>query len=444
MHKLAAFALISTLFVAGAVFAQQKSGKNSVYEELNFFDEAFERIRQDAVDSVTDTKLIGAAISGMLSGLDPHSSFLDEAAYKAIQTPANQNQVGLGLVVTIENGQLKVVSPQDGSPAAQAGIKPGDLIFTIDKEPVYDLTLGEAEQKLRGPAESEVELVLRRGNGGPIEVKIKREPYKLQTVTGRVVMGNIGYLRIAGFDAGTAAALAGVAQDLRQRAGNKLAGFILDLRNNPGGSFDAAVAAADAFLDKGDIVVVKGRKPATAKRIGATPGDLAKGLPLVALVNGGTAREAELVIGALQDNRRAVIIGTKSFGESSIESFIPLGNGGAIRLTTARFTTPNGREIQGKGLEPDLGVTPLKLAKLGRGEGRHEADLPGALKNPDQPAAEPGKPPADAPPGATATPGPEEAPSVATGDMGSSSDEQLTQAIDVLRGLSLIGRRAAG
>lgn len=444
MIRLASVALISTLFVAGAVFAQQKSGKDGVYEELNFFDEAFERIRQDAVDPVADTKLIGAAISGMLSGLDPHSAFLDEAAFKALQAPANENQASLGLVVTIDNGQLKVISPQDGSPAAQAGIKPGDLIFTIDKEPVYDLTLGEAEQKLRGPDGSEVQLTLRRGSGAPIDLTIKREPYRLQTVTARVLMGNIGYLRIAGFDAGIQAALGGAVQELRQRSGNKLIGFILDLRNNPGGSFDGAVAAADAFLDKGDIAVVKGRKPASTKRVSATPGDIAKGLPLVALVNGGTAREAELVVGALQDNRRAVLLGTKSFGESSIESLIPLGNGGAVRLTTARFTTPNGREIQGKGLEPDLGVAPLKLAKLGHGDGRHEADLPGALKNPDQPAAAPGKPPADSPPGATATPAPEEAPSVATGDMGSASDEQLTQAIDVLRGLSLIGRRAAG
>jgi carboxyl-terminal processing protease len=445
MHRLATIALISTLLVAGAVFAQQKAGKDSVYEELNFFDEAFERIRQDSVDPITDSKLIGAAISGMLSGLDPHSSFLDEAAYKAMQTPANDNQVGLGLVVTIENGQLKVISPQDGSPAARAGINPGDLIFMIDKDPVYDLTLGEAEQKLRGPAGSEVELKLRRGNAAPIDVKVKREPYKLRTVVARMVTGNIGYVRIAGFDADTQAALAGAVQDLRQRTGNKVIGFIVDLRNNPGGNFDAAIAAADAFLDKGDIAVVKGRKPASAKRVSATPGDLAKGLPLVALVNGGTAREAELVVGALQDNHRAVLLGTKSFGESSIESLIPLGNGGAIRLTTSRFTTPNGREIQGKGLEPDLGVQPVKLAKLAHGEGRHEADLPGALKNPDQPATvEPGKPPADAPPGATATPAPEEAPSVASGDLGSASDEQLTQAIDVLRGLSLISRRATG
>jgi carboxyl-terminal processing protease len=444
MHKLAIIALVSMFLVPFGAVAQQKSGNDGVYEELNFFDEAFERVREDAVDPVTDTKLINSAISGMLSGLDPRSSFLDEAAFKALQTPANDNQTSLGLVVTIESGQLKVISPQDGSPAAEAGVKPGDLIFAIDKEPTYDLTLGEAEQKLRGPAGSEVELTLRRGNSGPIELKIKREPFKLQTVNARVEAENIGYLRVAGFDGGTAAALSNAVQDLRQKSGNKLIGFILDLRNNPGGSFDAAVATADALIDKGDIVVVKGRKPASTKKISATPGDVAKGLPIVALINGGTAREAELVVGALQDNHRAVVLGTKSFGESSIESMIPLDNGGAIRLTTARFTTPNGREIQGKGLEPDLGVSALKLAKLGHGEGRHEADLPGALKNPDEPDTGAAKPPANAPAGATATPAPQEAPSVATGEMGSPSDEQLTQAIDVLRGLSLIGRRASG
>jgi carboxyl-terminal processing protease len=443
MRRLAIVALVSTLFLTGSVFAQQKTGKDGVYEELNFFDEAFERIRQDSVDSVSDTKLIGAAISGMLTGLDPRSSFLDEAAYKALQRSANDDKTGIGIAVTIDNAQLKVISPRDGSPAAQAGIKPGDVIYSIDKEPVYDLTLGEAEQKLRGAAGSEVALTLRRGTSGPIEATIKREPFKLQTVVSRIEGGNIGYLRVAGFDAATPAALTAAVQDLRQRSGDKLIGFILDLRNNPGGSFDAAVATADALLDKGDIVIVKGRKPAATKRISATPGDIAKALPIVALINGGTAREAELVVGALQDNHRAVTLGTKSFGESAIETLIPLGNGGAIRLTTARFTTPNGRQIQGKGLEPDLGVSPLKLAKLGHGEGRHEADLPGALKNPDQ-AAAPAKPPADAPPGATPTPASQEAPSVATDEIGSSSDEQLMQAIDVLRGLSLVGRRAAG
>jgi carboxyl-terminal processing protease len=442
VRRLAIVILMSVPLFAGGVFAQQRAGKDNVYEELNLFDQAFERIREDAVDPVTDAKLIGAAIAGMLSGLDPHSSFIDEAAFKASQTPANDDAASLGMAVTIDSGQLKVISPEDGSPAAQAGIRPGDVIFTIDQEPVYDLTLGEAEQKLRGPAGSEVQLTLRRGTEKPIDLTLRREPYKLQTVVGRVEAGNIGYLRIAGFDGGTQAALAAAVQDLRQKTGSKPLGFILDLRNNPGGAFDAAVAVADAFIDKGDIVVVKGRKPTSAKRISATPGDLAKGLPLVALVNGGTAREAELVAGALQDNHRAVLLGSKTFGESSIESVIPLGDGGgAIRLTTARFTTPSGREIQSKGLDPDLAVTSLKLARLAQSQMRREADLPGALKNPDQAGD---KMPANAPPGATPTPAPAEAPAVATEDMGSASDEQLVQAIDVLRGLSVFNRRAAG
>ena len=369
--------------VAGGVFAQQKAGKDNVYEELNLFDQAFERIRQDAVDPVTDTKLIGSAIAGMLSGLDPHSSFIDEAAFRAMQTPANDDTTTLGLAVTIEGGQLKVISPEDGSPAARAGIRPGDVIYTIDKEPVYDLTLGEAEQKLRGPVGSEVRLVLRRGTEKPFDLSLKREAHKLETVVGRVESGNVGYLRIAGFDGGTQAALTAAVQDLRQKIGSKLVGFILDLRNNPGGGFDAAVAVADAFIDKGDIVVVKGRKPASLKRIAATPGDLAKGLPLVALVNGGTAREAELVAGALQDNHRAVLLGSKTFGDSSIERVNPLLSNGAIRLTTARFMTPTGRETQGRGLKPDLAAVPMRLKKLMHGEWRHEVDMRGALKNTD-------------------------------------------------------------
>ena len=441
MRRLAIAIVMSVPLFAGGVFAKQKAGKDEVYEELNLFDQAFERIRQDAVDPVTDAKLIESAIAGMLSALDPHSSFIDEAAFKASQTPANDDGGTPGLAVTIQNGQLQVISPEDGSPAARAGIRPGDVIFTIDNELVYDLTLAEAEHKLRGPAGSEVQLTLRRGAEKPIDVTLKREAYKLQTVVGRVEAGNIGYLRIAGFDGGTQAALAAAVQDLRQKTGNKLIGFILDMRNNPGGVFDAAVALADAFIDKGDIVVVKGRKPTSVKRISATPGDLAKGLPLVALVNGGTAREAELVAGALQDNHRALLLGSKTFGESSIVSVIPLSDGGAIRLTTARFTTPLGREIQGKGLDPDLAVTSLKLARLAQGLVRREADLPGALKNPDQATD---KPPTDIPPGATATPAPDEAPAVATEDIGSASDEQLIQAVDVLRGLSVFSHHAAG
>ena len=290
MRRLAILMLMTLPLFAGGVFAQQKAGKDTVYEELNLFDQAFERIRQDAVDPVSDAKLIGSAIAGMLSGLDPHASFMDDAALKASQTPANDDAGTLGLAVTIQNGQLQVISPEDGSPAARAGIRPGDAIFTIDKEPVYDLTLSEVEQKLRGPVGSEVRLVLRRGTEKPFDLSLKREAHKLETVVGRVESGNVGYLRIAGFDGGTQAALAAAVQDLRQKIGSKLVGFILDLRNNPGGGFDAAVAVADAFIDKGDIVVVKGRKPATIKRIAATPGDLAKGLPLVGLITRGRVR----------------------------------------------------------------------------------------------------------------------------------------------------------
>jgi carboxyl-terminal processing protease len=439
---------------AGVVVAQQQGGKDAVYEELNLFDEAFERVREDAVDPVTDPKLIGAAISGMLSGLDPRAAYLDPAAYQALRTPSANNDVGIGVVLALDKGELKVISPRDGSPAAAAGIEPGDLVFSIDKEPIYDLTLAEDQRKLSGPPGSTVALVLLRGQSAPIKVTVKRAADDLQTVTARVEDNDIGYLRLAGFNDGTPAALTAAVQDLRQKTGGKLLGLVLDLRNNPGGSFQDAVVAAAAFLDKGEVALVKGRQPDSLKHITAPPGDLVKGLPIVVLVNGGTAREAELVAGALQDNQRAMLLGTKTYGESGVESLIPLADGGAIRLTTARFTTPDGREIDGKGLEPDLTVTPLKLQKLAQEEGLHEADLPGALKNPDQaaPAASPaggapasgGKPaPTAVPSGAAATPQ-KTAPSVATKEIGGAKDEQLTQALDILRGLIVFNRRASG
>ena len=447
-----AVALIVFLAPAAAL-PQAKSGKSGVYEQLNLFGEAFERIRHDAVEPVGDNKLIESAIAGMLAGLGPHSVYLNEAEYQALQSPASEESAVTGLVVTHDNGQVKVVAPRDGSPAAAADIKPGDMIFTIDKEPTYDLTLPEIEQKLRGPAGSEVTLMLRRGTGAPLEVKLKRAAGKFPTVTARLESGDIGYVRLAGFDGETAGALTAAVKDLRQQAGNKLIGFIIDLRNNPGGGFDAAVAAADAFIDKGDITVVKSRKFDSAKRIAATPGDVANGQPIVALVNGGTAREAELVAGALQDTHRAVLLGSKTFGESAIETMIPLNGNGAIRLTTARFVTPSGRPIQGKGLDPDLTVSPLKLAKVTQADRRREADLRGALKNPDaaKPAAG-GATPNGAAPGAatpakepdtTATPPKGDQPTVASGDIGTISDEQLSEAVDVLRGLALVNGRTA-
>jgi carboxyl-terminal processing protease len=444
-----ALALALIVFLApAAALPQATSGKNGVYEQLNLFGEAFERIRHDAVEAVGDNKLIETAIAGMLAGLGPNSVYLNETEYKALQERTASEGGSTGLVVTLAAGQVKVVAPRDGSPAASADIKPGDTIFTIDKEPTYDLTLAEIDQKLAGPVDSEVALMLRRGTGAPVEVKLKRVAGKFPTVNARLESGDIGYIRIAGFGDATAGTLADAVKDLRQQAGNKLSGFILDLRNNPGGGFDAAVAAADAFIDKGDITVVKSRKPDSTKRIAATPGDVANGQPIVALVNGGTAREAELVAGALQDTHRAVLLGSKTFGESAIETLIPLNGNGAIRLTTARFETPSGRPIQGKGLDPDLIVSPLKLEKVAQVDRRREADLRGALKNPDaQPdvkGAAPGGAAPKPPPGATtATPPKGDEPTVASGDIGTPSDEQLSEAVDVLRGLALINGRTA-
>jgi carboxyl-terminal processing protease len=350
-------------------------------------------------------------------------------------------------VLTMDNSIAKVVSPRDGSPAAAADIKPGDMIFSIDKEPTYEMTLPEIEQKLRGPADSEVTLMVRRGSDKPFEVKLKRAaPGTFKSVDKHLESGNIGYVRLAAFDAGTTDALAAAIKDLRQQAGNKLIGFILDLRNNPGGSFDDAVKAADTFIDKGDIAIVKSRKGENLKHVAATQGDLANGQPIVALVNGGTAREAEMVAGALQDSRRAVLLGTKTFGESAIETLIPLNGEGAVRLTTARYLTPSGRVIHGKGLEPDLAVSPVKLEKLAQVDRRREADLRGALKNPDAEPATPNAAPSDKNSDSKtspATPPKTEQPVVATGDIGTQSDEQLTEAIDVLHGLAVVSGRTA-
>jgi carboxyl-terminal processing protease len=447
MRKLATVLLLLILVAPGAALSQTKSGKGGVYEQLNLFSEAFERIRQDAVEPVPDSKLIATAITGMLTSLDPNCVYMSEAAYQAMKTQTGTGNVpaSIGLVVTIDNGQLKVVSPRDGSPAAEAGIKPGDVIYAINKEPTYDLTLTEVEEKFAGPPGSEVDLTLRRDAGnGPVHVKMKRADTKLQTVASRVEGGDIGYIRIAGFDGTTQATLASAVHDMRQKIGSKLLGFVIDLRNNPGGSFAAAVATADAFINKGDITVVKGRKTDDVKRIAATPGDLANGLPIVVLVNGGTAREAELVAGALQDNHRAVLLGTKTFGQSAIESIIPLHGNGAVRLTTARYVTPSGRAIQGKGLTPDLKVVPLKLEKIAQGDRRREADLPGALKNTDPvakpPATPPTRPLSAAPSGTGGTSSATNA-AVASGDIGTENDEQLAQALDVLRGLSLTSAR---
>lgn len=419
---------------------------NGVYDQLNLFGEAFERIRHDSVDPVTDKKLVQTAIEGMLAGLDPHSVYLTDSQYKALETKTPQANGSSGLVVTIDNSEVKVVSPRDGSPAAKADIKPDDIIYSIDKQPTYDMTLPEVEQHLSGPVGSDMTLLLRReGERKPITLTLKRVAGPFATVTHRLD-GDIGYIRLSGFDDGTPDLLTAAIKDLRQQSAGKLIGFVLDLRNNPGGSFDAAVKCADDFIAKGDVALIANRKPAGIKHIAATHDDITNGQPVVALVNSGTASEAELVAAALQDNKRAVLLGSKTFGESSIQTLIPLGDNGAIRLTTARFLSPAGHEIDGKGLTPDLTVSPLKLERVVEADSLREADLPGAMKNPDQPApktAMPAQSGAQKPP--AATPPKAEQPAVSTKDIGTSSDEQLSEAEDVLRGLALVsgGGRAA-
>jgi len=451
-------------------YPQAKSGNSAVYEQLNLFDEAFQRIRQDAVEAPTDDKLTTTAITGMLNAMDPRAVYMTEAEYKARQTPTPSQSGSIGAVVTIEGGQAEIVSPRDGSPAAAAGIKPGDALYMIDKQPTYDMSLADIDQALRGPVGSKVKLLLRRGSGAPLEVTVTRGNDPFKSVSFHLEGSTVGYIRIAGFDDKSAADLAAAVKSMEaQAAGNKLIGLVLDLRNDPGGNFNDAVATADALLDKGDITVVKGRKADDVKHIAATPGDVTNGLPIVAIVNGGTAREAELLAGALQDNHRAILLGSKTFGESAIETTIPLNGEGAVRLTTARFLTPNGHPIQAKGVIPDLMVGPVKLQRLARGDTRHEADLPGALKNTD-PEIQTGAPPAPAKPG-PAKPGPAKpgatapgaakpgttepgqpsagaggkpgaaAPGVANNDIGGPSDEQLAEAIDVLHGLAMTSAR---
>ena len=446
-------ALALVLFLApSAALPQGDADKSGIYEQLNLFGEAFDRIRHDAVDPVTDRKLVDTAIAGMLASLDPSSIYLTQDEYDALKNPSSGSNASVGLVVTLTKGQVRVITPRDGSPAAKADVKPGDIIYSIDKEPTFDLTLPEVEQKLRGQAGTEVTLLLRRGNANPTEVKMKRAAGPFPTVTAHLQDGDVGYVRVASFDAATPAALDAAVKDLQAQAGSRLIGFVVDLRNDPGGSFDAAVKTADAFIDKGDIAIVKSRNPDETKHIAATPGDIANGQPIVALVNGGTADQAELVAGALQDSHRAILLGTRTFGESAIDTLIPLNGNGAIRLTTARFETPSGRVIEGKGLDPDLVVSPLKLEKVVQLDRLREADLRGALKNPDakpeKPAGAPGAGPsgAAAPPKGASAAAPAakpEQPSVASGDIGTTSDEQLSEAIDVLRGLALASGRTA-
>jgi carboxyl-terminal processing protease len=445
-HTAAVAATLVWLFLPQAAAQQQPQQKapspqstSDTYRQLDLFGEVFERVRADYVEEVTDEQLIEAAVNGMLSSLDPHSSYMNPKNFRDMQVQVRGEFGGLGIEVTMENGLIKVVSPIDDTPAAKAGLKPGDFITHLDGEPVLGLTLNEAVERMRGPIASDIKLTIRREGRDAFDVTLTRAVVKIQSVKSHLEGSDIGYVRITSFNEQADSGLQAALKALKAQAGDRLAGIVLDLRNNPGGLLDQAIAVSDDFLDKGEIVSTRGRHSEDAARYNAKPGDLTSGLPVVVLINGGSASASEIVAGALQDHHRAVLLGTRSFGKGSVQTIIQLPGHGAMRLTTARYYTPSGRSIQAKGIEPDITVEPAKIEKIAVAEGRHEADLRGALKNTDPNATKPQG--ANVPPG-TKPATPSESLAVDPNVLGTADDYQLARALDMLRGVALFNAKA--
>src|SRR5713101_3961848 len=345
----------------GAARAASSSNTQDTYKQLNLFGDVFELVRNGYVDEVKDDTLVEGAINGMLTALDPHSNYLNAKNFNDMKVQTRGEFGGLGIEVSMESGLVKVVSPIDDTPAAHAGLKPGDLITHLDGTPVQGLTLPEAVEKMRGPVNSDINLTIRREGREPFDVKLTRAVIRIQSVRSHLESNNIGYVRITSFNEQTDVGLNNAMKNLKAQASNKLIGVVLDLRNNPGGLLDQAVAVSDAFLDKGEIVSTRGRRSEDAQRYNARTGDIAAGLPVVVLINGGSASASEIVAGALQDHHRAILLGTRSFGKGSVQTIIPLAGHGAMRLTTARYYTPSGRSIQAKGIDPDIVVEAAKI-----------------------------------------------------------------------------------
>jgi carboxyl-terminal processing protease len=361
----------------------QAAAAADTYRQLSLFGDVFERVRADYVEKPDDGKLIESAINGMLAGLDPHSSYMDTKSFRDMQVQTRGEFGGLGIEVTMEEGLIKVVAPIDETPAAKAGIMANDIITHLDDEPVQGLTLNQAVEKMRGPVNTKIKLkVMRKGGDKPVEVSITRDIIRVRSVRSRLEGDDVGFIRVTQFNEQTTDGLKKAVADLTAQAGDKLKGFVIDLRNNPGGLLDQAISVSDAFLEKGEIVSTRGRNAEETQRFNARAGDLSKGKPLIVLINGGSASASEIVAGALQDHRRATVIGTRSFGKGSVQTIIPLGSGnGALRLTTARYFTPSGRSIQAKGISPDIEVLQEVPEELkARTDTRGEASLRGHLK----------------------------------------------------------------
>ena len=413
--------------------AETPDNTEETYRLLDLFGDVFERVRRDYVEEVGDEELIEAAINGMLTDLDPHSSYLNADNFKDMQVQTRGEFGGLGIEVTMENGLIKVVSPIDDTPAFRAGLQPGDLITHIGEEEVIGLSLQDAVDRMRGPVDTELTLTIRRDNQEPFDVTLTRDVIEIRSVRSRRE-GDVGYLRVTSFSEKTYDSLETAISDLKEEIGaDNLKGWVLDLRNNPGGLLDQAVAVSDAFLESGEIVSTRSREAEETQRFNAREGDLADGKPIVVLINDGSASASEIVAGALQDHRRAIVLGTKSFGKGSVQTIVPLPGHGAMRLTTARYYTPSGRSIQALGIEPDIQVKPALIEEIDRAfPSRSEASLRNALINPENGTDGHGQPlePGDA--------APDEA---AATDDERPEDYQLTRALDLLRGLALYGGR---
>lgn len=395
-------------------------------EELRSFTEVFSRIKSDYVEPVDDKKLLNDAIQGMLAGLDPHSSFLDPEAFKDMRIETEGQFGGLGIEVTMENGFVKVVSPIEDTPAARAGLKSGDLIIRLDDKSVKGMTLTEAVRLMRGKPGTDITLtVVREGQNKPLKFTITRAVIKIQSVKSRLLEPGYGYVRITQFQSGTERHLTEAIRKLEKENKGPVAGLILDLRNNPGGVLNAAVSVSDAFLESGLIVYTEGRVSDSKLRFSATPGDVIKGAPMVVLINGGSASASEIVAGALQDHRRAIVMGTKSFGKGSVQTIIPVSNGGALKLTTARYFTPKGRSIQAEGIEPDILVQEARVTLAEAPERIKEADLARHLDNGDAPAK----------PEGAAKGGKDETKPI--------EDFQLNEALNLLKGIAIYKKAQA-
>lgn len=443
-------AVLALLPVMGNVAKAAPQDEKDTYRLLDLFGAAFERARRDYVDDIGDQQLIENAINGMLSALDPHSGYLNAKNYREMQVQTKGEFGGLGIEVTLDNGWVKVISPIDETPASRSGIQPGDYITHLDGKAVLGMSLNEAVDRMRGPPNSDIRLTIRREGIESFELILTRAIIKIQSVKSRLEGSGIGYLRISSFTDRTGPSLHQALREIKERAQSKLKGYVLDLRNNPGGLLDQAIAVADTFLDHGEIVSTRSRREEDIQRYNAHKGDLTDNLPLVVLINDGSASAAEIVAGALQDHRRAILVGTRSFGKGSVQTIIPLHDNGAMRLTTARYYTPSGRSIQAVGIDPDIIVEQARLQVVaGGGRPRSEADLRHALSN-DTLKSETGREEnTDSSFTSTpfASPGQEQLRSGGGRDkskekeieirLGSPEDYQLARAFDLLWGLSI-------